>query len=119
MRVNEAFVGTRLSELPIKERLSRCPPFLRELVSEAQHQLSLQKVILFGSRARGDARPRSDYDLCFVTIDPPGEKWDRFRGWVDEHARTLLHIDLVHWDAASSDLRDSIEHSGIIIHEQN
>ena len=29
-----------------------------------------QKVILFGSRARGDARPESDIDLLVVADDP-------------------------------------------------
>ena len=29
-----------------------------------------QKVILFGSRARGDARPESDIDLLVVSDDP-------------------------------------------------
>ncbi len=35
----------------------------------------IRKIILFGSRARGDARPDSDYDLLVVLRDiPPDEK---------------------------------------------
>ena len=35
----------------------------------------IQKIILFGSRARGDARPDSDYDLLVVFRDlKPGER---------------------------------------------
>jgi predicted nucleotidyltransferase len=35
----------------------------------------VSKVILFGSRARGDARPDSDYDLLVVFRHlPPGER---------------------------------------------
>ncbi|MGH7054757.1 MAG: nucleotidyltransferase family protein [Stellaceae bacterium] len=35
----------------------------------------IERVMLFGSRARGDARPDSDYDIA-VFIKDPGELWD-------------------------------------------
>jgi predicted nucleotidyltransferase len=35
----------------------------------------IERVVLFGSRTRGDARPDSDYDFA-VFIDDPGELWD-------------------------------------------
>lgn len=35
----------------------------------------LDRVVLFGSRARGDARPDSDYDVA-VFIHNPGSRWD-------------------------------------------
>ncbi len=35
----------------------------------------LERVVLFGSRARGDFRPDSDYDVA-VFIRDPGTRWD-------------------------------------------
>lgn len=35
----------------------------------------IERVVLFGSRARGEARPNSDYDIA-VFIKDPGELWD-------------------------------------------
>ena len=35
----------------------------------------IERVVLFGSRARGDARPDSDYDVA-VFLNDPGELWD-------------------------------------------
>ena len=35
----------------------------------------LERVVLFGSRARGAARPDSDYDIA-VFLRDPGELWD-------------------------------------------
>ncbi len=35
----------------------------------------INRVVLFGSRARGDERPDSDYDVA-VFLNNPGELWD-------------------------------------------
>jgi predicted nucleotidyltransferase len=35
----------------------------------------IERVVLFGSRARGEALPGSDYDIA-VFIRDPGELWD-------------------------------------------
>ncbi len=34
----------------------------------------LEKVVLFGSRARGDARPDSDYDVA-IFLDTVSDRW--------------------------------------------
>ena len=58
---------------PIQAILGRCRALL------AQHYgPSLKKVILFGSRARGDATPESDIDLLVVLdgpVDVVAEVW--------------------------------------------
>jgi predicted nucleotidyltransferase len=38
----------------------------------------LERVVLFGSRARGDARPDSDYDIA-VFLRDMGGLWDELR----------------------------------------
>jgi predicted nucleotidyltransferase len=40
---------------------------------------SLRGVVLFGSRARGDARPESDWDLLLVADGLPGSILERSR----------------------------------------
>ena len=50
-----------------KEVLDRFKALLLERVR-------LYKLILFGSRARGDADPYSDMDLVVILNDPPDEK---------------------------------------------
>jgi predicted nucleotidyltransferase len=46
--------------------LDRYPASLRELVRQIVMAVRPLKIILFGSRARGDARLDSDYDLAVV-----------------------------------------------------
>jgi predicted nucleotidyltransferase len=42
---------------------------LQRLIARAEQDLDVLGVILFGSRARGEAGPRSDADVCLV-LDP-------------------------------------------------
>ena len=62
-------------------------PQFRRFLSRLKRDLEPERVILFGSRARGDNRADSDYDLLIVS--------DRFRGirWIE---RAPLVIRL--WD---------------------
>ena len=56
---------------PAQESLS--PP-LAAAVERLRSVAPVERVILFGSRARGDHRPGSDWDLCVLLDDdiPPG-----------------------------------------------
>lgn len=44
-------------------------PVLREMVDRLVHALRPERIYLFGSRARGDIGPDSDYDLLAVVPD--------------------------------------------------
>ncbi len=41
----------------------------------AQDVPEIRAVLLFGSRARGDARPDSDWDICVVVDGDSGNPW--------------------------------------------
>ena len=74
----------------------------------------LEKVALFGSRARGDNGPRSDIDLACS-----GGNFARFALETDEVAPTLLEFDFVDLDGSvDARLLDSIEREGAVLHAQ-
>ena len=87
---------------------------LQEIVQLAQ-KYGVEKVILFGSRARGDFKEKSDIDLAFYGGDS-----SRFILDVDEETSTLLEFDIVDLrKPVQSELLESIEREDIIIYEKN
>ena len=96
------------------------PGFVRDVARDAARQLRPRRVILFGSRARGDAGPKSDYDLAIDAPGLPETEWARFVLDARESFGALLHLDLVRLDEAPPDLRRRIEREGIelYVHEQ-
>jgi predicted nucleotidyltransferase len=42
---------------------------LRDIIENVKNKITVQKIILFGSRAYGNPRADSDIDLCVITLD--------------------------------------------------
>lgn len=86
---------------------------LRELSGFAQ-EYSVNKIILFGSRARGTNTERSDIDIAVY-----GGEFDQFYWEVKENIHSLLMFDIIQADAAISDeLKQEIEKDGVTIYEK-
>ncbi len=52
------------------DRLKRQPLLFREFVERLKRQRSRSTILLFGSRARGEARAASDYDVAIILPNP-------------------------------------------------
>lgn len=74
----------------------------------------VEKLILFGSRARGDWRAASDIDLAVSGGDFP-----RFALDIEEVADTLLKFDMVNLNGpVQEELLDQIWKEGIVVYEK-
>lgn len=74
----------------------------------------IQRVILFGSRARGTHTERSDIDIAVS-----GGNFDAFYWDIKENVFSLLMFDIVELDAGiSEELKREIERDGITIYEE-
>ncbi len=74
----------------------------------------VDRVYLFGSRARGDYKRTSDIDLAFY-----GGMAAQFILAVDEETSTLLEFDLVDMDKCrDEDIRASIDREGVLLYEK-
>ena len=89
-------------------------PIVIQQIRTLAQKYKIKKVILFGSRARGDYKRTSDIDLAAC-----GGDFNRFALDVDEETSTLLKYDIVNLDTAiQKELILSIEKEGKILYEK-
>ncbi len=85
-----------------------CPADIAEYVAALERKLAPKAILLFGSRARGDADRFSDYDLLVVADDLPADYWERIdvlwedkpplvdaQGFTEEELDACLHRGLI------------------------
>lgn len=87
---------------------------VQEEICQFAEKYQLERVVLFGSRARGDYHRASDIDLAAW-----GGSIARFAVDVDEKTSTLLKYDVVDMGQNISEkLRDSIQQEGRVLYEK-
>lgn len=83
-------------------------------IIELAKKNDINKIYLYGSRARGDYKARSDIDLAIT-----GGSTNNFILEIDEEISTLLMFDVVDLDATvQKDLLNSIKKEGILLYEK-
>lgn len=71
-------------------------PILNKIVDIIVKTVSPQKVILFGSRARGDNAPQSDYDILILNKSDENERKVTTRVYKELYAEHIdSEIDLI------------------------
>lgn len=89
-------------------------PQVQTEIRQLAEKHNLNKVILFGSRARGDYWRASDIDLAVS-----GGDITRFALDVEEETSTLLSYDVVNLDEpVSPELLMRIQKEGVILYEK-
>jgi len=82
----------------------------------ARFNSSVSRVILFGSRSRGDYERTSDFDICVFCENNTG--FTKFYFDVDE-IETFYKIDVLrHSDISNELLKSEIERDGVILYER-
>ena len=86
---------------------------LNDIICLAQ-KCGIKRIVLFGSRARGDNRKNSDIDLAIS-----GGNINRFKAEIDDEVNTLLMFDVLNLDTDNQkDILKSIRKDGIVIYEK-
>lgn len=79
----------------------------------------VKKVILFGSRARGDYKNNSDIDLAFIFNNNDKDNFIKMQAKLEE-LNTLYKFDVIDFNALKNDkFKEEILKDGIVIFEKN
>jgi predicted nucleotidyltransferase len=87
---------------------------LNQIVASICRHANVKRIILYGSRARGNFGRASDIDIAVECEDDK----DFIRNVIDDEVRTLLKLDIVNIAGASENLRHEIEEDGIVLYEK-
>jgi len=89
------------------------------IVEKALHDFNPKKIILFGSRARGNFKRTSDIDIAFeFDALTKVKEWAYFCTDIEENAPILLNFDLVNLNEASTELKKNIFKEGKVLFER-
>jgi predicted nucleotidyltransferase len=79
----------------------------------------VSRVILYGSRARGSNRERSDIDLAIDCPQASPADWLALSDLIEDNKDTLLNVDYVRYDELSSTnpLKQAIDKDGIELYK--
>jgi len=76
----------------------------------------IEQVLIFGSRAKGCAKPGSDIDLAVFAPRMTDPEFSRLWNEIDE-LPLVFKVDLLHWDRlANRSLKDKIALEGRLFH---
>ncbi len=90
------------------------PENVKSGITELAKKYGINRVILFGSRARGDNRERSDIDIAVS-----GGNITEFALDAEDYIDTLLMFDIVNLDKyVSPELLAEIERDGVVLYEK-
>ncbi|MBO5303304.1 MAG: nucleotidyltransferase domain-containing protein [Lachnospiraceae bacterium] len=87
-----------------------------EEIVDFARQFQTEKVVLFGSRARGTHQEKSDIDIAvYGCLD-----FDKLQDKLNEELWSLLELDIINMDAAyiSEDLKREIQRDGVVLYEK-
>lgn len=77
----------------------------------------VEKVLIFGSRAKGNARPGSDIDLAVIAPRMSDAEFARLWNQIED-LPLVFKVDLLHWDRlANQRLKDKILLEGCSFYE--
>jgi predicted nucleotidyltransferase len=88
------------------------------ILKKSLEMMDVRRLILYGSRARGDARALSDFDIA-IDAEDPDNKWVWLWSEVDDNMETLLDVDFVWLNEVGECLKEQINKDGKILYERS
>ena len=90
---------------------------VERVVSTILNHLNPKKIIIYGSRARGDFRQTSDIDIA-VECDGDNREIGVLNEILNEDIPSLLKYEIINLKKVNKRLRDEVMREGIVIYEK-
>ena len=97
--------------------VSKLPDSVQKLLQFSVEKLQPDSIVLFGSRARGNHRENSDFDIAFKKKNLTSSAWNDFLVTADDEPITLYKVDLVHYENMDENYKSNINQEGLILYE--
>ena len=91
---------------------------LQKIVKLLRDELVPDRLILFGSRARGDAHKGSDIDIAVEAGKNLSHREERKLKEKIEEVSGIYFVDIIFLEKISKDFRDMIMETGKIVYEK-
>jgi predicted nucleotidyltransferase len=97
------------------------PDSVQSIVKLLTKAVQPERIRLFGSRARGDFRPDSDFDIAVYFDRAKTSEWNRILVELEEKPISLFKIDLVDFESVSPEFKKNIAAEGcdLYVHKAN
>jgi predicted nucleotidyltransferase len=96
---------------------ANAPPAVGRLVARAKRDPDVLAVLLFGSRARGDAAPSSDFDVCLVLGGKPRSDRERAEKRLEYAAEAALDVAI--FESLPLHIRSRVLKEGTILYARD
>lgn len=84
----------------------------RAITEQFRHFPHIREVLIFGSRAKGTAKPHSDIDLAVIAPEMDEQEFSRLWNRLDA-LDLVFKLDLLHWDRLDQQpLKDAVMKQG-------
>lgn len=94
-------------------------PHVANTLKEFFNQFNfIDKVVIFGSRAKHTANPKSDIDLCIYSLEMTDIQFSKLKSEIDE-LPILYKLDVVHFEKVNKELQDNVERDGKLLFSKN
>lgn len=90
---------------------------LEKIVAILRETLHPARILLFGSRSKGEARPYSDFDIAVAGADLDLRKERVVKEKLDE-GLGIYTVDVIDLDRVEEDFRDLVLRTGRVLYEE-